>query len=321
MKLLSLLADGEFHSGDELGEMLGITRAAVWKQIKRIQDEKGVDVYSVKGKGYRLASPMSLLNAQLIKSQLSPAVKSSISAIDIFGSITSTNDIAMKHAESGGAPGYVCIAEQQTAGRGRRGRPWISPFGTNIYLSMVWDFFDGAAALEGLSLAVGVVVARTLEAQGVTGVELKWPNDVLVAGAKLGGILLEMTGDPSGHCQVVLGIGVNTALPSKDGQSIDQAWVDAASLGVEIERNNFVAALIVELVGMLELFSKQGFRGFKERWSLLDAYRGREVVVKMGSKDLIGIASGVDETGALRLYRNGHYEAIKGGEVSLRVSQ
>ena len=215
MKLLSLLADGEFHSGDDLGVALGVTRAAVWKQIQRLQEDRGLDIFSVKGKGYRLASPIDLLDSSKIKGNLSASAKLLVSDVQVFGSVTSTNDIAMKHAEAQGRPGYVCVAEQQTAGRGRRGRPWVSPYGTNIYLSLVWDFFDGAAALEGLSLAVGVVVANALKAKGLAGVELKWPNDVLVEGAKLGGILLEMTGDPSGHCQVVLGVGINTSVSKK----------------------------------------------------------------------------------------------------------
>lgn len=321
MKLLSLLADGEFHSGDDLGEMLGVTRAAVWKQIQRLQEEKGLDIHSVKGKGYRLSSVLDLLDRDQIESLLSERAKGLVSEISVFGSVASTNDIAMKHAESGGAPGYVCVAEQQTAGRGRRGRKWISPFGTNVYLSLVWDFFDGAAALEGLSLAVGVAVAKTLEKQGVESIALKWPNDILVRGAKLGGVLLEMTGDPSGHCQVVLGVGVNTSVPSKDATLIDQAWTDTASLGVEVKRNEFVAALIEELVGTMELFSAKGFVKFRDHWSSLDAFRGKEVVVKMGRNDVSGVATGVDETGALLLEMEHETRSIKGGEVSLRLKE
>ena len=119
----------------------------------------------------------------------------------------STNAEPMRQAEAGGAPGLVCTAEQQTAGRGRRGRQWVSPFASNLYLSLVWEFSQGAAALEGLSLAVGVAVARALAACDVPAVQLKWPNDVLHDGAKLGGILLEMTGDAAGACQVVVGVG------------------------------------------------------------------------------------------------------------------
>ena len=321
MKLLSLLADGEFHSGDDLGVALGVTRAAVWKQVQRLQEDKGLDIFSVKGKGYRLSSPMDLLDSSKIKDGLSESVKRLIGEVQIFGSITSTNDIAMKHAEARGDPGYVCVAEQQTAGRGRRGRPWVSPYGTNIYLSLVWDFFNGAAALEGLSLAVGVAVANALKAQGVDGVELKWPNDVLVDGAKLGGILLEMTGDPSGHCHVVLGIGINISVSKKDGAVIDQPWVDAMALGVSIDRNEFISDIIGELVSMLVLFSEHGFAYFRDQWLALDAFKGKAVVVKMGKNDVAGVASGVDKTGALRLDREGTIETIKGGEVSLRLDK
>lgn len=320
MKLLSLLADGEFHSGDDLGAALGVTRAAVWKQVQRLQEERGLDIYSVKGKGYRLSAPLDLLDPIKIEALLPDATKNLISAVQVFESITSTNDIAMRHAESGGGPGYVCVAEQQTAGRGRRGRAWVSPYGTNIYLSLVWDFFNGAAALEGLSLAVGVAITKTLKKQGVEAVELKWPNDVLVGGAKLGGILLEMTGDPSGHCKVVLGVGINTAVPQKDAAEIDQSWVDTTGLGVNVRRNEFIAEVIAELAEMLTLFSASGFEHFREQWSALDAFKGKEVVVKMGKDDVFGVADGVDSTGALRLKRDGEIEVIKGGEVSLRLS-
>ncbi len=321
MKLLSLLADGEFHSGDELGADLGVTRAAVWKQIQRLQEDKGLDIFSVKGKGYRLSSPIDLLDSSRIKSLLSVPAKQLISEVEVFGSITSTNDLAMKHAESQGRAGYVCLAEQQTAGRGRRGRPWVSPYGTNIYLSLVWDFYNGASALEGLSLAVGVAVASVLKAKGIDGVELKWPNDVLVDGAKLGGILLEMTGDPSGHCQVVLGIGINTSISKKDGNEIDQAWVDTSTLGVNIKRNELISEIISELISMLTLFSKYGFSYFKDQWLTLDAFKNKAVVVKTGKNDITGVARGVDGTGALRLDRAGTIEAIKGGEVSLRLDK
>lgn len=321
MKLLSLLADGEFHSGDDLGAALGVTRAAVWKQIQRLQEDMGLDIFSVKGKGYRLSSPMDLLDSSKIKSLLSEPVRQLVSEVEVFGSVTSTNDIAMKHAESLGGAGYVCVAEQQTAGRGRRGRSWVSPYGSNIYLSLVWDFFNGAAALEGLSLAVGVAVANALKTKGVDGVELKWPNDVLVKGAKLGGILLEMTGDPSGHCQVVLGVGVNTSISKKDGAEIDQAWVDTSALGVSIDRNGFISEIISELTSMLALFSEYGFSHFRDQWLALDAFSNKAVVVKMGKHDMAGVASGVDNTGALRLDRAGTIEAIKGGEVSLRLDK
>lgn len=321
MNLLSLLSDGEFHSGDDLGAALGVTRAAVWKQVQRLQEDKGVDVFSVKGKGYRLSSPMDLLDSSKIKECLSEPSKRLVSDVQVFDSVTSTNDIAMKHAEAKGEPGYVCVAEQQTAGRGRRGRPWVSPYGTNIYLSLVWDFFDGAAALEGLSLAVGVAVANALKAKGVDGVELKWPNDVLVDGAKLGGILLEMTGDPSGHCQVVLGVGINTSVSKKDGDEIDQAWVDTSTLGICIDRNEFISEVIDELISMLVLFSEHGFIYFRDQWLILDAFKDKAVVVKTGKNDMNGIANGVDNTGALKLERAGVIEAIKGGEVSLRLNK
>ena len=137
---------------------------------------------------------------------------------------------ALRRVEAGGRSGLVCTAEQQTAGRGRRGREWISPFGRNLYVSTVWEFTQGAAALEGLSLAVGVAVAQALKGLGLPEVQLKWPNDIQHEGKKLGGVLLEMVGDASRQCQVVVGIGVNVAMPGAAANAIDQAWTDISRM-------------------------------------------------------------------------------------------
>lgn len=320
LKLLKMLADGGFHSGDDLGAELGISRAAVWKQIKKLQGH-GFDIYSVRGKGYRLSEPLSLLDKETLLRGIASEIVGKLAGLDVFGSINSTNDHAMTMATEGIASGYFCLAERQFAGRGRRGRQWVSPFGKNVYMSCVWHFYSGAAALEGLSLAAGVAVVRALKGLGVTGLSLKWPNDIYFNSKKLGGILLEMTGDPSGRCQVVLGVGLNIAMPDDSGEKIDQPWTDLESVAGVTDRNLVVSRLIEELVIMLSEFESKGFLGFRDEWSGLDAYLGKSVVVSTGLSTQHGVASGVDNTGALLLMTDLGMEEIKGGEVSLRPMQ
>ena len=316
-ELIALLADGQFRGGDELGSALGVSRAAVWKQVQKLQDV-GLDVQSVRGKGYRLSYPLEWVEAPLVKSQLHGNAAALLTELDIHKLVTSTNDIAMQKAAQGVGSGYVCIAEQQTAGRGRRGRNWVSPFASNLYLSIVWEFYQGAAQLEGLSLATGVAVASALSRLGVPSVGLKWPNDLLVDGAKLSGILLEMTGDPAGRCQVVLGVGVNHRLPAMAANKIDQAWARLEDFRPGIGRNLLAAAVLSELLLMLEGFSKSGFAAFQEQWSALDVYANKDVVIKTGSADMVGVARGVDSTGGLVLETSLGRQVIKGGELSLR---
>ena len=317
--LVKLLADGEFHAGDDLGERLGVSRAAVWKQVQKLQ-QMGLDIQSVKGKGYRLAQALELLDADSIRAQMPAEARRLLNRLDIHPQVTSTNDLAMAQATAGGS-GAVFIAEQQTAGRGRRGRTWVSPFGCNLYLSCVWEFYQGAAALEGLSLATGVAVVRALEALGVEGAGLKWPNDVLLNDAKVAGILLEMTGDPSGRCQVVLGVGVNHRMPTNAANDIDQAWTRVDDVCPGVSRNALAAAVLSQLLLMLDKFRDVGFAAFHATWEGLDRFRGREVVIKTGAEDIPGIAAGVDRTGGLRLQTPSGELIMKGGELSLRLSR
>ena len=317
--LVKLLADGEFHAGDDLGERLGVSRAAVWKQVQKLQ-QMGLDIQSVKGKGYRLAQALELLDADSIRAQMPAEARRLLNRLDIHPQVTSTNNLAMAQATAGGS-GAVFIAEQQTAGRGRRGRTWVSPFGCNLYLSCVWEFYQGAAALEGLSLATGVAVVRALEALGVEGAGLKWPNDVLLNDAKVAGILLEMTGDPSGRCQVVLGVGVNHRMPTNAANDIDQAWTRVDDVCPGVSRNALAAAVLSQLLLMLDKFRDVGFAAFHATWEGLDRFRGREVVIKTGAEDIPGIAAGVDRTGGLRLQTPSGELIMKGGELSLRLSR
>ena len=259
--LLPLLADGEFHSGQDLAEAMGVSRTAVWKQVNRLVNDSVLAIESVKGKGYRIPGGIDLLDAAQVKAGLDPRAAALMGRLEILDTVDSTNAHVMRLAEQDGLTGLVCTAEQQSAGRGRRGRQWVSPYASNLYLSLLWEFTQGAAALEGLSLAVGVAVARALRACDVPAVQLKWPNDVLYDGAKLGGILLEMSGDAAGSCRVVIGVGLNVAMPKAAAGAIDQAWTDIKTItnNQHPRRSRILAALLNELLPLVADFEQRGF--------------------------------------------------------------
>ena len=319
--LIRCLSDGEFHSGAEIGLALGISRAAVWKQIQKLAALE-LSVESVKGRGYRLTGGLDLLDKLSIDAALNQAARSCVSRLDILSSVDSTNSYVMECDSADG--GNVCLAEQQTAGRGRRGRTWVSPFGKNLYLSCSWGFEGGAAVLEGLSLAVGVALVRALEACSLSGFVLKWPNDLLWCGRKVAGVLLEVSGDASGHCRLVAGLGLNVSMSSRDADQITQPWVDlrevALSNNVPLpSRNEIAAEVLNQLLPLLRDYSEEGFSAWRDDWMLLDAYRGREVRLTSGAQSVTGIASGVDNGGALLLEHAGKMKKFSGGELSMRL--
>lgn len=320
--LLPLLADGEFRSGQELADVMGVSRTAVWKQVNRLVAESGIAIESVKGKGYRIPGGIDLLDQAQIIGALDARPRALLTHLDILDCVDSTNAEVLRRAGEGACSGLVCSAEQQTAGRGRRGRQWVSPYASNLYLSLLWEFSQGAAALEGLSLAVGVGVARALHACGVPAVQLKWPNDVLYHGAKLGGILLEMTGDAAGSCRVVIGVGLNVAMPQAAAGAIEQAWTDVRTIAPAPHpgRNRLLAALLNELLPLAADFEQAGFARWRDQWQALDAFADAPVVLTTGAGQLQGIASGVDARGALQLDTAAGMQTIYGGEISLRAA-
>ena len=317
---LSLLADGEFRSGQDLADSLGVSRTAVWKQLNKLSAVTGLEIESVKGRGYRIPGGIDLLDADKVRAALSAPASGLLTTLVVLDSVDSTNAEAMRRAQSGSVAGLVCTAEQQTAGRGRRGRQWVSPFAGNLYLSLAWEFEQGAAALEGLSLAVGVAIARALEYCALPTIQLKWPNDILYDGAKLGGVLLEMTGDAAGECQVVVGVGLNVSMSAAAAGTIDQAWTDIQTIseGMHPGRNALLAALLNELLPLMAGFESRGFSSWRDPWLALDAFAGEPVILTTGPKQMAGIARGVDERGALLLETVSGTQSIYGGEISLR---
>lgn len=310
-KLLTLLADGQFHSGEQLGEQLAVSRAAISKHIQAVK-ALGLEIYSVSGKGYKLAVPLQLLDQNRLSRELAPR------RVDLIPVIGSTNQHWMASlAELNN--GDICVAECQTAGRGRRGRPWISPFGGQLIMSMYWRLEQGMAAAMGLSLVVGIAAVEALENQGFTGVELKWPNDLYLNGRKLAGILVEMSGTAGGPCQLVIGMGLNLLLPQNEQERITQPWAELSELEAVTDRNGLVIALSQQLQRSLELFEQEGIAAFREQWNRLDYFNGKPVRVLMGDQEIHGIARGIDSQGALLLEaESGEIKRFLGGEISLR---
>ncbi|MBM7456515.1 BirA family biotin operon repressor/biotin-[acetyl-CoA-carboxylase] ligase [Oceanisphaera litoralis] len=309
--LLRLLADGQFHSGEQLGERLLVSRAAVGKHVQALK-ALGLDVYSVSGKGYRLAVPLQLLDQARLNEALAPG------RAELVPVIGSTNQHWMESL-SRLEKGDICVAECQTAGRGRRGRQWISPFGGQLIMSMYWRLEQGMAAAMGLSLVVGIAVVEALETQGFAGVQLKWPNDLYLNGRKLAGILVEMSGTAGGPCQLVIGMGLNLLLPRTEQERITQPWAELAELGNIEDRNGLVIALSRGLQRRLALFESEGIAAFREQWNRLDYFNGKAVRVLMGEQEIQGIARGIDDQGALLLeLESGEIKRYLGGEISLR---
>ncbi|MBS6438970.1 MULTISPECIES: bifunctional biotin--[acetyl-CoA-carboxylase] ligase/biotin operon repressor BirA [Pantoea] len=310
LKLVEILSDGEFHSGEQLGESLGMSRAAINKHIQTLKSW-GLDIYTVTGKGYSLPAPMQLLNEEAILAQLHQPNLAIIPVID------STNQYLlerMNELQSGDA----CIAEYQQAGRGRRGRQWFSPFGANLYMSMYWRLEQGPAAAMGLSLVIGIVIAETLQQLGAQNVRVKWPNDLYLQDRKLAGILVELTGKTGDAAQIVMGAGINLAMRGAEAAQINQGWINLQEAGIAIDRNDLAAKLINSLREALPLFERDGLAPFTERWKALDNFFNRPVKLLIGEREIHGIARGIDKQGGLLLEQDGEVKSWVGGEISLR---
>ncbi|MDF2044388.1 MULTISPECIES: bifunctional biotin--[acetyl-CoA-carboxylase] ligase/biotin operon repressor BirA [unclassified Pantoea] len=310
LKLVDILSDGEFHSGEQLGETLGMSRAAINKHIQTLKSW-GLDVYTVTGKGYSFSAPMQLLDEQAIVAQVKQGNISVLPVID------STNQYLLErmHEMQSGA---ACIAEYQQAGRGRRGRQWFSPFGANLYMSMYWRLDQGPAAAMGLSLVVGIIIAETLRSLGADDVRVKWPNDIYLNDRKLAGILVELTGKTGDAAHIVMGAGINLAMHTADASQINQGWINLQEAGVSVNRNELAAHLINNLREALPLFEQEGLTPFVTRWMVLDNFINRPVKLLIGEREVHGIARGIDSQGGLLLEQDGEIKAWVGGEISLR---
>jgi len=310
LTLLKLLKDGRFHSGQALGAALGVSRSAVWKQLQHLESDLNLSIHKVRGRGYQLAVPLELLEQEQLDSSPWPVL--------IHHSLDSTNAEALRAIDSGAAAPFVITAERQTAGRGRRGRKWVSPFAENIYYSLVLRMDGGMRQLEGLSLVVGLAVLSALRAVGLSDAGLKWPNDVLVGNKKIAGILLELVGDPADVCHVVLGIGINVNM--RLASEVDQAWTSVfLESGRLVNRNTLISRLNDSLLMYLKRHAAEGFTAIQAEWEQNHLWQGREVSLIAGVHQVDGTVMGIDQQGALRMSVNGEVKVYSGGELSLRL--
>lgn len=313
LTLISILSDGDFHSGENLGERLGMSRAAINKHVQTLRDW-GVDVFTVPGKGYSLPEPIQLLKEEFIRSSI---VEGNVTVLPV---IDSTNQYLLDRLNTLHS-GDACVAEYQQAGRGRRGRKWFSPFGANLYLSMYWRLEQGPAAAIGLSLVIGIVMAEVLQSLGADKVRVKWPNDLYLQDRKLAGILVELTGKTGDAAQIVIGAGINLAMRKVEADVVNQGWINLQEAGIKIDRNTLAVRLINELRTALQLFEQEGLVPYLPRWDRLDNFIHRPVKLIIGEKEIFGISRGIDIQGALLLEQDGTIKPWMGGEISLRSAE
>lgn len=326
-QLLGLLADGGWHSGQRLAEQLHISRAAVWKLINGLRDI-GIAI-EAQHQGYRLRQAVDLYDEQRLRS-LSAEYAARLQQIDCLFVVASTNSHVSQQPVEVAGNAVLCVAELQQAGRGRRGRSWLAPFGESVCMSLGWLFDSMPVNFSSLSLVVGVVLTRVVRAYGVHEAGVKWPNDVLWRGRKLAGVLIEMRGEPDGPAQVVIGIGLNHRLSAASREQL-QAQSSAQSLAVcdlyEMlgescpTRNELVAAFSRELIDCLQQFAYSGFAPFIAEWQSYDVLEKAEVQVLLGEQRVMGIAQGVSLDGSLLLNTPAGIQHFNSGEVSVRAGQ
>lgn len=309
-KLLYLLSDGEYHDGSTIGLKLGMTRSAVWKLIKKLQ-AYDVEIDSIKGKGYALLQPLMLLDVKKIKKQLRH------DKIDmlVFESIPSTNDYLKSFKQVKQIK--ICLAEQQTQGKGRLNRTWFSPFGKNVYLSCLYPFQKDISELAGLSLVTSLAILKTLKTLGIQqSIAVKWPNDIMYNQQKIAGNLIEIQAESHGMCHAVIGIGINVNMLAAN---ISQAWTSTQHiLGEYLDRNIVVSTLINYLLDDLQIFSVQGFQAFVDEWIRTDSLTNKQIMLKNMNTNVAGLVAGVNEQGHLLLrLPNGMMQAFSAGDTSI----
>jgi BirA family biotin operon repressor/biotin-[acetyl-CoA-carboxylase] ligase len=312
-KLIAILNDGQYHDGTTLGDKLKITRSAVWKTIQKLHTY-GIPIESLKGKGYALTNPLILLNKTYLKKNL----QNKSIAIDIFETIDSTNDYLKLCIPS--ATPHVCLAEQQTQGKGRFQRHWYSPFGLNLYVSCLYPFQKDMSAMAGLSLVVSLAIVKALGHYNLpAGLGIKWPNDVLHDHKKLAGSLIEVQAESNGTCYANIGIGMNVNMLEDKNQRISQPWTSLGNMtGAYIDRNELAVALINELITYLKRFDKFSLASFMTEWKQLDYLRNESLTLASTQQQTFGVAQGINEFGHLLLkLPDGSVQAFSSGDTSV----
>jgi BirA family biotin operon repressor/biotin-[acetyl-CoA-carboxylase] ligase len=320
-ELFARLADGKFHSGEELARSLGVTRSAVWKAAGELR-ERGATLHAVRNRGYRIPQRSDPLDAAKIRERLAREVRERVVSIENTWSIASTNSALLERANPQSGHSEVLLAEYQSAGRGRRGRAWLAPPGGAVCLSLSWTFREVPRDLGALGLVIGVCALRALHEHGLAGASLKWPNDVLIGEKKLGGVLIELRAESAGPACVVIGIGLNVCLGATLLQRIAEsgtAATDLASVGISASRNAVAASLISACIHGLTGFEREGLKPFIEEWRTADALRGRPVNVSAAAGNARGIARGIDVHGALVVETPQGVRRFISGDVTVRA--
>ena len=317
-KALRTLADGRFHSGEDMARSFGRSRASLSDALKQAP-ELGIEVFSVRGRGYRLAEPIEFLDPAAIAAQLRAADRRL--ELEIVDEIDSTSTKLLERAAAGAPSGTCLAAEWQNCGRGRRGRSWISSLGGSLTFSLLWRFERGAGHLGGLSLACGATIARALAGCGVEHVQVKWPNDVVVAFRKLAGILVETSGELQGPSTAVIGVGVNYRLPERVLERIDQPVTDVSqSASTPASRSLALARMLAALAAAMDRFDRDGFAAFRDEWRALHAYHGRPIrVVPAHDKPFDATVVDVAADGTLVVAADGRTLNLSSAEISLRT--
>ncbi len=321
-RVYAALADGAAHSGEQLAAAQAVSRSAIWKAVGALQ-ELGLSIEAAPHRGYRLGGPVTPLQATRIVAGLSPAVRKRLRGAEVAWTLPSTNSTLLARAEPPVGQFDFLLAECQSAGRGRRARQWLAPPGGALCLSIGWSYAALPRGAAALSLAVGVCARRALAEFAGVPVQLKWPNDLLCAERKLGGILIELRAESAGPAYVVIGVGINCALGAAFSRRVQQAGTvptDLAALGVAAcDRNRLAAILLTEIVGGVMEFERHGLAPFAAEWSAADALAGRAVSVSMAGSEYAGLACGIDSEGALCVRGADTVRQFHSGEVSVRA--
>jgi BirA family transcriptional regulator, biotin operon repressor / biotin---[acetyl-CoA-carboxylase] ligase len=322
-RVFGALAGGEFTSGAQLAQTLGVSRSAVWKAAGTLK-ELGATLHAVRNRGYRLVSGSEPLTAGAIRAALPREALARVKRLESLWSVDSTNSALLARPNPPIGTTEVLLAEYQTRGRGRRGRAWLAPPGGAICLSFSWTFAQVPQDLSALGLAIGVCTLRALQPLELEGLKLKWPNDILVDERKLGGLLIELRAESTGPACVVIGLGLNVALGPRLLKKIAETGLPATDLmtvGLERPARNRIAASILAscLAGLVE-FERAGLKPFAEEWRAADTLRGRPVEVHTGDGLARGVARGIDVHGALLLETREGVQRFISGDVSVRAA-
>ena len=324
-RLLALLADGAFHSGEHLAKKLRISRGGIWKLVRALR-ALGIEVQSVPRQGFKLAHAVDLFDKVVLLESIAPAIRPLVERTDVLLTVDSTNRYVGENPIETPGRAQICVTEVQNAGRGRRGRSWLAPFGTGICISLGWQFAEPPPTFSALSLAVGVAAVKALQRFGASAAGLKWPNDLVWQNRKLGGILIEMRGESAGPAHVVIGIGLNMQMPASVRLKLAE---QQAALIADVHemlrdrtptRNVLSGALVEELIRMLQVFAQRGFAPFADQWHQMDTLANAQVKVMSGSGTIFGTARGVETDGTLLVDVNGQLQRFVSGEVSLRAA-